>query len=657
MLCKLAYRNARRSIKDYLVYLITITLSFSLIFAFSLAAESEAVAELSSGMDSFNQMLAFINIIIVFAVCFLINYTTKFMFEKRSREFGTYLLLGIRKGDIARLLVTENILLGFFAFILALPLGFIFSQFVSLVIVRLANVPEVIFISVNPAAAGQLACYFLVIYFLVLLNLLRRTKKMTIYDFLYLDRQNEKKMFRTSRKRTVTFVLSALTGTAALILWYSRCNMEMMNQQETLSYLIISILLLILSIYGLVAACADMFLSVLLKSKKLKYKNDYLFVARTFASKAQTMSLTFGTLATLILLAILCLNFSSINKGVYHTSIELTTPYDVFITDEREAFPEYIDLVEEDYAVNEILEYDIYREPANQVEKYYTGLYGYDTVMKLSDYNKLLKIRNMDTVSLQNDEYLLVTSSQEKHKVEDNENVRSIELSDGSVLKLKKIETASFWYSITYNGHFVIIVPDEKTAGLEVVDSHLVIDTVKDTNAALDEKICREMEHRLVKTDENGDKHEEYYRVSVRGQAVEEQNSLTAIVAGICLYIAFILVSAVGTILAVQSLSDSTKYRYRYLTLRRLGVNDRSLFRTIRKQLFLLFAVPAVYSILCSFCLLSSINNVYQIFLESEFTYLLYFAASLLIFFLIYGIYWTTTYISFKRNITGEGKM
>ena len=189
------------------------------------------------------------------------------------------------------------------------------------------------------------------------------------------------------------------------------------------------------------------------------------------------------------------------------------------------------------------------------------------------------------------------------------------------------------------------------------MDSHLVIDTVKDTNAALDEKICREMEHRLVKTDENGDKHEEYYRVSVRGQAVEEQNSLTAIVAGICLYIAFILVSAVGTILAVQSLSDSTKYRYRYLTLRRLGVNDRSLFRTIRKQLFLLFAVPAVYSILCSFCLLSSINNVYQIFLESEFTYLLYFAASLLIFFLIYGIYWTTTYISFKRNITGEGKM
>ena len=38
MLGKLAYRNAKRSIKDYLIYLITITLSFSLILAFNLVA-------------------------------------------------------------------------------------------------------------------------------------------------------------------------------------------------------------------------------------------------------------------------------------------------------------------------------------------------------------------------------------------------------------------------------------------------------------------------------------------------------------------------------------------------------------------------------------------------------------------------------------------
>lgn len=90
MLGKLAVRNTKRSIKDYLIYLITVTIAFSLIFAFNLVASSEEVIELSTGMDTFKYILAFVNVVIIFVICFLINYTTKFMFEKRSKELGTW---------------------------------------------------------------------------------------------------------------------------------------------------------------------------------------------------------------------------------------------------------------------------------------------------------------------------------------------------------------------------------------------------------------------------------------------------------------------------------------------------------------------------------------------------------------------------------------
>ena len=90
MLGKLAVRNTKRSIKDYLIYLITVTIAFSLIFAFNLVASSEEVIELSTGMDTFKYILAFVNVVIIFVICFLINYTTKFMFEKRSKELGIY---------------------------------------------------------------------------------------------------------------------------------------------------------------------------------------------------------------------------------------------------------------------------------------------------------------------------------------------------------------------------------------------------------------------------------------------------------------------------------------------------------------------------------------------------------------------------------------
>lgn len=111
----------------------------------------------------------------------------------------------------------------------------------------------------------------------------------------------------------------------------------------------------------------------------------------------------------------------------------------------------------------------------------------------------------------------------------------------------------------------------------------------------------------------------------------------------------------VGLILGVGiPLRNKVIKEYRYSTLRRIGVNDKSLFRTIKKQLLILFGVPTVYSIICGFFMVVSMNNIFQILLQSKYSYLSYFIGSLLIFFFIYGIYWIATYIGFKRNINEE---
>lgn len=368
MLGKLAYRNTKRNIKDYLIYLITVTASFSLIFAFNLVANSDEIVKLCSSMDAFKNSLFAVNILIIFVICFLINYTTKFMFEKRSKELGTYMLLGIKKKEIAHLVVIENILLGILAIVLAIPIGFLFSQFVSLVIVNLLGIPKTLFISLNFVSIGLLIIYFLTIYVLVLLNLLRRISKMTIRDFLYFDKQNEKKMFRDSKKRNVIFVLSIILGVISLFLWNSRCTMDNFNKQETLTCLMVSVIMLIISIYGISTTCADMFLTVLLKNKKMKYQNDNLFVARTFASKARTMSFTFGTLSMLILTSLLALNYSSINKASYDISVNLNAPYDIQLFDDKQVFDEYIRVIEEEYTIDNTIEYDIYKEPKRALQ-------------------------------------------------------------------------------------------------------------------------------------------------------------------------------------------------------------------------------------------------------------------------------------------------
>src|SRR5699024_2676628 len=155
----------------------------------------DAVIQLSSGMDSFQMIISFVNIVIIFVVCFLINYTTKFMFEKRSKEFGTYMLLGIKKKEIAKMFVLENLILGLFALIISISIGFIMIQFLSLMIVTMLDIAKVIFLLLNLISVQLLLAYFIVIYLLVLLNMLWKIKKMTIHKFLYLDKQNEEKMF------------------------------------------------------------------------------------------------------------------------------------------------------------------------------------------------------------------------------------------------------------------------------------------------------------------------------------------------------------------------------------------------------------------------------------------------------------------------------
>lgn len=198
MLSKLAIRNVKRSSRDYIIYLIIITIAFSLMFAMNLVSWSDAVVDIYDNMnDTFKNVVIFINVIVVFMISFLINYTTKFMFEKRSKEFGTYMMLGIKKKKISKLFLLENILFGFIALILSIPIGFIFSQFISLFIVKIMELPHAIFIKFNFMSVILLLLYFLLIYLFVLFLAHRRIKKINIYNLLYLEKQNEEKVIKT----------------------------------------------------------------------------------------------------------------------------------------------------------------------------------------------------------------------------------------------------------------------------------------------------------------------------------------------------------------------------------------------------------------------------------------------------------------------------
>ena len=206
LLTKLGVRNAKRSIKDYIIYLITVTLAFSFIFAFNLISNSEDVLNLSSVMDNFKYVMYFVNAFIILVVCFLINYTTKFMFAKRSHEFGTYMVLGIKKKQISRMFTLENLLLGVLAFLVSIPIGYLLSSLFSAIIMNIFELPYQVLMDFSSSALLLTMLYFGIIYLIVLFLSRRRIKKMKVYDLLYFERQNENNIIKHRHIRNIGFL-------------------------------------------------------------------------------------------------------------------------------------------------------------------------------------------------------------------------------------------------------------------------------------------------------------------------------------------------------------------------------------------------------------------------------------------------------------------
>ena len=655
MLNKLAIRNVKRSSRDYIIYLITITIAFSLMFAMNLVSWSDAVVDLYDNMnDTFKNVVIFINIIVVFVICFLINYTTKFMFEKRSKEFGTYMLLGIKKKKISRLFLLENILFGFIALILSIPIGFVFSQFISLFIVKVMELPQAIFIEFNFMSVILLLLYFFLIYLFVLFLARRRIKKINIYNLLYLEKQNEEKVIKKKKNRNLLFVISVLIGIGSYIFLHSTLTNDVMMDTSFLTYMMVGILLFIISIYGVMFSLSDFILSIVLKSKKIKYSKDNLFVARTFSSKARTMGTTFGTLGVLIMFTLLFLNFSSLNKASYDYINETTSPFDVSAFFEKEEpLSKVYDVVDENYTIVDSVRYNVYLNTNSNIEKllpaYSYTSEPYDKIIRLSDYNHLLKIKGKNQVTLNNDEYILVYDRSDSFLAEDS-SIKTITLSNGITLNQKSATTELYFLGLT-NADYAIVVPDDVVNGLGIYEYFISIDTKEETTNELEKILVEALRSDLCEKDETGQEFCSTYRLNIRGTTLEEGNVSSAIVTAICVYMSFIFSAIVGTILAIQTLSDSTKYNYRYTVLKRLGVKGEKLYKTIRKQLYVLFGVPAIYPIIISFVIVYLLNRVYKAILPSPTFYLSCFGISILIFIMIYVIYFIATYFGFKRNI------
>lgn len=136
---KLILRNVFRNLQTYTIYFFSLTLIYSLLYAFNALPSHPVMQSLSGAKEMLttvmSQYMGLLSYLILSAIAFLVVYSTNFVLGRRKKELGLYATLGMKKKQIIRTLFFETMLVNIFSLIL----GFLLGVFLLVILAKIAS--------------------------------------------------------------------------------------------------------------------------------------------------------------------------------------------------------------------------------------------------------------------------------------------------------------------------------------------------------------------------------------------------------------------------------------------------------------------------------------------------------------------------------------
>ncbi|MEI3232477.1 MAG: ABC transporter permease [Gordonibacter pamelaeae] len=212
MLAKLAFRNIRRSVKDYGVYFVTLVFGVAVFYAFNSVSSQSILFDLedtasASVFEMTGQFLGMFSVLIACVLGFLVLYANGFLIRRRKQEFGTYLMLGMNPRSVSAIVLMETAAVGLVSLVVGLALGFALSQGLSFVTAGLFNIQmtQYRFVFSLDAFLLTLMCFALIFVVTALFNTLS-IRRYKLIDLLSARSRNARFRVRNPWISLVAFV-------------------------------------------------------------------------------------------------------------------------------------------------------------------------------------------------------------------------------------------------------------------------------------------------------------------------------------------------------------------------------------------------------------------------------------------------------------------
>ncbi|MEK4131531.1 FtsX-like permease family protein [Solibacillus sp. FSL W8-0474] len=671
MFYKIALNNVKRSLKDYSIYFLTLTIAVCIFYSFNSFEEQTAMLEMgkstSEYMLTFNKLMAGTSIFVSFILGGLITYANNFLIKKRKKELGIYMTLGMSKGKISRILIFETLLIGLVSLAVGIALGIIVSQGLSVITAQLLAVEmsKYKFI-VSIGAVIKSVVYFGIIYLLVMIFNQVTISKYKLIDMLNAAKKNEVVKLKNASVSIFFFFVSLIVlGVAYVLILKNGVNSE--------GFLLIASLLLgVIGTMLFFFSLSNFMIHIVQKNKKLYLKDLNIFILRQINNKINTNFVSMSVICLMLFLTITLLFTMFSFKSTTDKMAEGNTSFDassVLIANlenqeenvnDIETFLERINFsFEADEKHTFFSEYKLTLTLENLLSNYLTQQEELDfqenlkmgalSAVKLSDYNSILQLNGQKPKELKDNEVLVVSNysqmNQALNKFMDNENIINIEGKDYKIKNGAPIEENIFTTSFDLS-FFYLIVPDDFSGEL------ILNKTGFNVMFGSDPKKSEEKYTNLINSFWNNstvDGTSYIVRGDTRDMVYTRTHGLSATIVFLGIYLGLIFLISSAAVMALQQLSDASDSLERYQSLRRIGVTEKLINKAILIQNLIYFAIPLGLAIIHSIVGISVVNEVFKTYSQSLIGSSMFVIVSVLL--VIYGGYFYATYIGFKNIV------
>ena len=672
---KLAFTNIKKSMSDYLVYFITLILGVALFYVFNAIGDQALVDDISkSGYEMIKMMTSLLTgatVGVAIVLGFLIIYANNFLIRRRKKEFGIYLLLGMGKKQVSKILFCETLIAGLFSLGVGLVLGVLGSQYLSIIVARYFDADLTAYhFTLSPGALVKTAICFAVMNLIVLVFHAANVTRYQLVDLLAAGKKNEINIVEKPVRSVVLFLISA----SALIYSYVRVAffMEYMGKLETALILVSGFIANMILFWSL----SGFLMEMLRRSEKFYFKNLRAFLTRQFCAGINSSSFSMGIICLMLFVTIATFSAGFSMADVFQGNIREKTPVDfsirrddaVKVTDwfEAEGHP-VSEWAKEGYAevtvyASKVLLFpDVMGSNVQALREQFPLAIFWKMpaqFMKLSDYNRLMRVYGQPEQTLGEQEYLSVCDFVMMASFRTKAMEEGTEVVIGGVTLHPAVSECidSYLMMSGINAEFgMIIVPDEviENAGDEVMPNEYIL---AGDFLVSGKKAKMEKEEWLNDLVTNGSVEEyvqnlgnQHLYVGTKYSIREANNGMTMMVTFLVIYVGTVFLIASAAILALKALSDSIDSQGRYEILKKLGCDRKMLHRALAMQIGVYFLAPLLVAVIHSAFGLRFVSYVLSFYLPKGIGYGILVTSCLLL--VLYGSYMFATIRSSEKIV------